>query len=164
MKRFVLGLVVLGIVACPSIVFAANAKIEKGKKIKLDYTLTVDGKIIDSTQGQQPLEYVQGEGQIIPGLEKQLAGLKVGDERTIKVSSDEAYGSFNPQAFQEVPKSVFPQNVDIKVGMMIPLTDPQGRQVTTVVQEIKNDTIVLNFNHPLAGKDLVFKVKIAGIQ
>lgn len=164
MKKFLLGFVILSIMANAAIVGAEEARIQNGKKVKLDYTLTVDGKVMDSTQGQVPLEYVQGQGQIIKGLEKQLQGMKVGDEKTIKVSSEEAYGPVDPKAFQEIPHSAFPPNIDLKVGMMIPLQDKQGHPFPTVVKEIKKDTVVLNFNHPLAGKDLVFKVKIVGIQ
>jgi FKBP-type peptidyl-prolyl cis-trans isomerase 2 len=163
MKRFLCSLIIFSFIFC-STVRAEDARIRKGSHVKLDYTLTVDGKVMDSTKGQQPIEYVQGEGQIISGLEKQLEGLKAGDHKIIRVPSAEAYGPVNAKSFQEVPRHLFPQNVDLKVGMVIPLQDKQGHTVPTIVKEIKTDTVVLNFNHPLAGKDLVFDVKVASVQ
>lgn len=138
--------------------------VEKGKTVKFEYTLKVEGQVIDTSVGKEPLEYVHGEGRIISGLEKQMEGLKVGDERTIAVPAQEAYGLQDPQAIQEVQRSMFPADADIRTGMMISLQAQDGRQLPAVIQEVKDDKVVLDFNHPLAGKDLVFDVKIIDIQ
>jgi FKBP-type peptidyl-prolyl cis-trans isomerase 2 len=138
--------------------------IEKGKKVKFDYQLTVNGKIIDSSEKRGPLEYIQGEGAIIKGLEKRMEGLKVGDKQTFIIPAEEAYGKVNPSAFQEVPKSNFPKDLDIQAGQMVEVQDNAGNRFPVVISEIKEQTIILNFNHPLAGQELTFDVTIVDIQ
>ena len=138
--------------------------IENGKKVKFDYTLTVEGKVMDTSEGKAPLEYVQGSGNIIPGLEKQMAGLKVGDERTFNVKPEEAYGQVDPAAFKEMPKSSLPKEFVPEVGKMISVVDNQGRRMPVTISEVKEQSIMINLNHPLAGKDLEFKIKVIDIQ
>ena len=138
--------------------------IENGRKVAFNYTLTVDGKIVDSSEGHAPFEYTHGEGTIIPGLSKQLKGLKVGDEKNIVVAPKEAYGEMDPRAFQEVPKSRLPENLDLHVGTQLRANGEGGRVFIVTVLELKGDTVILNFNHPLAGKELHFQVKILSIQ
>ena len=138
--------------------------IDAGKKVKFNYTLKADGEKIDSSEKNGPFEYVQGEKKIIPGLEKQMEGLKVRDKRTINVSAKEAYGEVDPNAFKEVPKSKLAPNLNPKVGDVLGITDPDGNNFPVVVAEVKTDSIVLNFNHPLAGKDLVFDITVVDIQ
>ncbi len=136
--------------------------IEDGKKVRIQYTLEVDGEVVDSTDGREPFEFVQGKQQIIPGLEKQLEGLNVGDEREIIVGPDDAYGVEDPNAYIEVPKEKMPEG-DLEVGMLVHATTPDGKQMVVRVAEIKEESIVLNFNHPLAGKELHFKIVIIEI-
>ena len=138
--------------------------IEDGKKVKIDYTLTVNGEVVDTSEGKEPLEYTQGEGAIIPGLEKELAGLKAGDEKTVVVAPGEAYGEVRVDAFQEVPKNIFPPEIDLKVGMILPLANEEGQQMPVLVSEIKGDSVVLDLNHPLAGKELTFAVTVVDVQ
>ena len=147
-----------------SAVKGGSQMIEKGQTVTFDYTLTVDGKVVDSSQGHQPLQYKHGEGKIIPGLSRQLEGLHVGDEKDIVVSPDEAYGKADPKAFQEVPKSNLPQNIDLKVGTQLQATSRDGKVLLVTVSQVKKETVILNFNHPLADKELHFHVKILGIQ
>lgn len=164
MKRVVIAAAALMFLMNTSIVKGEPIVIVDGKTVKMDYTLTVDGEVMDASQEGQPLEYQHGASQIIPGLEKQLAGMKVGDEKTVMVPAAEAYGAVNPEAFQEVPKTFFPPDVEIKVGMIIPLQSPDGQVVPVRVAEIKEESVKLDMNHPLAGKDLTFKIKIVDIQ
>ncbi len=138
--------------------------IDQGKTVKFDYTLTVDGQEVDSSQRKGPLEYVHGQGWIIPGLEKRLEGMKVGDQRSLVIPPDEAYGQVDPQAFQEVSKTLFPQDFQVEKGMVLPLQDQEGHQVIASVTDIKPESVVLNLNHPLAGKELKFDVKVVDIQ
>ncbi len=133
--------------------------IEDGKKVRIHYTLEVDGEAVDSTDGREPFEFVQGKQQIIPGLEKQLEGLNVGDEREIIVGPDDAYGVEDPNAYIEVPRDKMPEG-DLQVGMLVHATTPDGKQMVVRVAEIKDDSVTLNFNHPLAGKELHFKIVI----
>ncbi len=136
--------------------------IEDGKTIKINYTLTVDGEVVDTTDGREPFEYVQGKHQIIPGLERQLLGRGVGDECEIIVGPDDAYGVEDPRAYIEVPRSRLPEG-EIEVGMVVYANSPDGGQMMVRIAEIKEETVVLNFNHPLAGKELHFKIVILDI-
>ncbi len=145
-------------------VWAADKVITKGKSVAFDYTLTVDGQVIDSSSGKQPLQYVHGSGAIIPGLEKQLEGLKVGDEKSVTVAPQDGYGMLDPNGFREVPKTNLPPNVTPKAGMVLEMKSSQGQTFPAMIAEVKAESVVLNFNHPLAGKELHFLVKIVDIK
>ena len=136
--------------------------IENGKKVKINFTLTVNGEMVDSTPEGEPFEYTQGQNQIIPGLESQLIGLKAGDERDIVIGPEDGFGVIDPKAFVEVAKSRLPEG-DVEVGMQLEATGPDGRKLQVTVSEVKPDSVVLDFNHPLAGKELHFKVKVVEI-
>ena len=138
--------------------------IEKGRQVAFEYTLTVDGKVVDSSQGHEPFHYTHGQGTIIPGLSKQMEGLRVGDEKSIVVPAKDAYGPVDPNAFQEIPKSRLPQGIDLHPGTQLQASSPDGRAILVTVSQLKGDNVVLNFNHPLAGKELHFQVKIVSIQ
>ncbi|HEX2262089.1 MAG TPA: FKBP-type peptidyl-prolyl cis-trans isomerase, partial [Candidatus Binatia bacterium] len=130
----------------------------------LQYTLSgEDGKAIESNKGKEPLKYTQGNRQIVPGLEKGLAGMKMGEEKRVKVTPEEGYGPVDPKGFQEFPKEKIPSE-GLKVGSVLMATGPQGQQVPVRVHEIKEKTVVLDLNHPMAGKTLVFDVKVLDIQ
>ena len=162
----VLGAILaLGLVGDAAIAEEGGAlMIENGKKVKFDYTLTVENKVMDTSEGKAPLEYVQGSGNIIPGLERQMAGLKAGDERTFNVKPEEAYGQIDPAAFREMPKSSLPKEFVPEVGKVISVVDNMGRRMPVTISEIKDQSIMINLNHPLAGKDLEFKIKVIDIQ
>ncbi len=132
--------------------------------VSLEYTLTVDGEIIDSSEGHGPIEYIQGQGHIIPGLEKAVAGMAVGESKEVAISPAEGYGEEDPNAFVEVPKSEFPPNIPLEVGTPLQLRDAQGQVFDAYIAEVKENSAVLNFNHPLAGKTLNFSVKVVGIR
>ncbi|MCQ2410137.1 MAG: FKBP-type peptidyl-prolyl cis-trans isomerase [Elusimicrobiaceae bacterium] len=116
--------------------------IKEGSKVKFDYTLTVEGQVADTSSGRGPLEYTHGAGHIIPGLEKELLGMKVGDKKTVKVSPEEGYGIVHEEAIRRVPKEAIGGADHLKVG---------------------DKEVVLDFNHPLAGKELTFDVEIKEI-
>ena len=147
-----------------SVVCAEDVVVAKGKTVTFDYTLTVDGTVVDSSQGKKPLEYVHGEGKLIPGLEKALEGLKVGEEKKVVVPPDQGYGQIDPKAVQEVDKSLMPKDPPVAVGMMMEMTDPNGNTFPAKVKEIKDKTVMMDFNHPLAGKELIFQIKIVSIK
>ena len=136
--------------------------IEDGKTVKIHYTLIVDGEIIDGTEGRDPLEYIHGRQQLIPGLERRLAGLKAGEEVEVSVAPDDAYGVEDPKAYIEIAKSKMPEG-EVEVGMLLHATGPDGRQMVVRVAEVKDASVILNFNHPLAGKQLLFKVTVVEI-
>jgi FKBP-type peptidyl-prolyl cis-trans isomerase SlyD len=138
--------------------------IQTGSMVAFDYTLTDDkGNVIDSSQGKEPMHYVHGKGEIISGLEKELAGMSVGGEKKVTVKPEEGYGPINPRAFQEVPKDKIPPDA-LKVGTVLMARDPQGQGIPARVHEIKENTVVMDFNHPLAGKTLFFDVKITEVK
>jgi FKBP-type peptidyl-prolyl cis-trans isomerase SlyD len=150
-------------------VFAQSAAkpqtvVQDGAEVSFDYTLTDDGgKVIDSSKGKEPMNYTHGKGQIIPGLEKEMAGMAVGAEKKVTVKPEDAYGPVNPQAFQEVPKDKLPPEA-LKVGTVLTAQGPQGQGIPVRVHEIKANTVIMDFNHPLAGKTLSFDVRITGIK
>ena len=141
-----------------------NAVVQSGSEVSFDYTLTDEtGQVVDTSKGKAPLLYVHGQGQIIPGLEKELAGMTVGGEKKVTVKPEEAYGPVDPAAFREVPKEALPAEA-LKVGTMLLAQGSGGQGVPVRVHEIKDKTVVMDFNHPLAGKTLSFDVKITGIK
>src|SRR5438046_10421325 len=117
----------------------------------------------DTSKGKKPMHYVHGKGEIIPGLEKEMAGMSVGGEKKVTVKPEEGYGPVDPRAFQEVPKDKLPPDA-LKVGAMLTAHGPQGQDIPVRVHEIKENTVVIDFNHPLAGKTLLFDIKITEIQ
>ena len=131
--------------------------------VGMEYTLTSEGQVVDSTEGKGPFHYVHGQGQIIPGLERQLAGLHVGDSKEVAVAPEEGYGQVDPAAFVEIPKAQLPTDVTPSLGMVLRGVNPDGKSFRATISEIKDQTVVLNLNHPLAGKTLNFKVKITEI-
>lgn len=160
---------VAGLVFLATLVYAEGetpsaAMIENGKKISFEYTLTVDGEVVDSNVGKEPIVYTQGDGQIISGLETQLAGLHAGDAKSVTVKPEDGYGLEDPNAIQEVPRSNFPTEQAPEVGMVIELQGDDGRSVPGIIKEVLEDKILVNFNHPLAGKTLQFDVKIVSIE
>ena len=143
---------------------ASAMTVSDGKTISLEYTLTLeDKKVLDSNVGGTPLDFTQGSHQIIPGLETALKGMKVGESKQVIVTPEEGYGPVNPQAIQEVPIEKIPKEGQ-KVGAQIRGKDAQGRMVQARVSEVKDQVVLLDYNHPLAGKKLFFDVKILDIQ
>ncbi|MFC1594389.1 peptidylprolyl isomerase [Candidatus Omnitrophota bacterium] len=166
MKRVIAFVVML--VMCVCVTSGAKGEpglmIEKGRNVAIDYTLTVEGVAVDSSKDRGPLQFVHGEGQIIPGLENRIVGMRAGEEKTVVVPPEEAYGAINPDALQEVPRSALPPDFAPKIGMMLQMKGPDGRALPTRVAQIKADTIVMDFNHLMAGKTLEFKVKIVSVE
>ena len=131
--------------------------------VELEYTLTVDGTVVDSSKGHGPLKYEQGKGQIIPGLEKQMNGLHVGDSKEVVIKPEDAYGSVDPNAFVEISREKLPPNPPPQVGMMLHGKDLGGRSMMAKITEVKEKTVRLDTNHPLAGKTLNFKIKVISV-
>ena len=150
-------------------VFAASAEkpkdngvVKDGMLVTLDYTLkTPDGKLLETSKGSQPLKYIHGKKMMIPGLDRELTGMKIGAEKHITIKPEDGYGKLNPNAVQEVPKEKVPPNA-LKVGAVLVGTNKDGSPMT--VREIKEKTVVMDLNHPLAGKTLVFDVKVIDVE
>ncbi len=163
-----LSLMMLTFAIASTVTAAEKAKndlvVKDGMLVSMDYTLKgTDGKVIDTNKGREPLKYVHGQKMMIPGLERELTGMKVGGEKNVTVKPEDAYGPINKNAFQEVPKEKLPPN-GLKVGAVLAAKSPEGQVVPMRVHEIKDSTVVMDMNHPMAGKTLVFNVKIVDIQ
>ncbi len=142
----------------------ASQAIADGATVQLEYTLTDgSGAVLDSNKGQKPLTYTQGGQQIIAGLEKQLAGLHSGDEKKVTLKPEEAYGAIDPAAQTEVPKDALPPDA-LAVGTTLMARNAAGESRPVVVKEVKDNTVILDLNHPLAGKTLVFDVKVLSVE
>lgn len=139
-------------------------EVTENKVVSIHYTGKLnDGSVFDSSEGRDPLLFIFGTGMIIPGLEEGIKGLKVGDKKTVEIGFEKAYGPVMEEAKQEVPKSQLPTEVEIKVGMQLAAQGPQGA-IPVTVTEVKDDVVVVDFNHPLAGKDLTFEVEIVEVR
>ncbi|MHC4390780.1 MAG: FKBP-type peptidyl-prolyl cis-trans isomerase [Planctomycetota bacterium] len=133
--------------------------------VAFEYTLTDDkGKVIDSSEGGEPLHYLHGRGHIVPGLEKEMTGKKVGDSFEVNVAAEEAYGPVDPEGVFTMPRDRFPEDQEPKVGMMLGLRSDTGQVVRCRITEVQDKELVLDGNHPLAGMDLTFQVTIAEVR
>lgn len=139
-------------------------KIEKDKVVLMHYTLTdSEGNVIGSTEGDVPMAYMQGKGNIIPGLEVEMEGKKAGDKFKVNLSAENAYGKHNPELLNVVDKSVFQGDEEITIGLKVNVQTSNGDSIA-VVSAFDDKTITLDLNHPLANKDLTFDVEIVEIR
>ncbi len=135
-----------------------------GDTVRIHYTGTLtDGSEFDSSAGRDPLEFTIGSGQIIPGLDREIAGMAVGDSKTVTVAADEAYGQRDPAAVQEVPRNAVPAEIDLVVGKRLQATTADGGQMVVTIAAVSDETVTMDANHPLAGEDLVFEVELLEI-
>lgn len=137
--------------------------IESGSTVTIHYTLTVDDKEMESSFGGKPLTYQQGQGQLIPGLEKKLEGLDAGDKKEVTVPPDSAYGERDPENVIPVPKASFSSPENIQVGTFVEGRTGQGEPFRAKVTEERDQEFVLDLNHPLAGKTLHFQVEVVEV-
>ena len=141
------------------------AKGDSGNTVKVDYTGRLnDGTVFDSSEGREPLEFTLGEGQVIPGFDQGVMGMETGETKTITIPSEDAYGAHQADLVAEIEKCGVPPDMVLSVGDMLRLQQPDGRAIAATVAEIKDGSIVLDANHPLAGQDLTFDVKLVEIQ
>ena len=138
--------------------------VENGRCVSFDYTLTIDGKVADSSKGRDPLQYTHGKGEIISGLSKQLEGMTAGDEKTVTVAPEDAYGLVDPNAFKEIERSCLPAHLTPQAGMLLQMKTSDGHAFPVKIAEVRKDGIVIDFNHPLAGKTLNFVIKVISVE
>ena len=138
--------------------------VQDGQVVGMEYILHVDGEILDSSEGHGPLEFLQGSGNIIPGLERELYGMTIGDSKKVVVAPVDGYGEVDPNALVHVPRSQFPENIPMEVGTEIQVNDQQGNEMMARIDHVEEDSVRLDFNHPLAGKELKFDVKIVSLR
>ncbi|HEY3374437.1 MAG TPA: peptidylprolyl isomerase [Candidatus Aquicultor sp.] len=138
--------------------------IKKGSTVTMDYKVYVDGQLVDETPEGESLTYVQGSGQIIPGLEKALEGLNSGDKKEVIVPPEDAYGEYSEEAVLHVPRTDLPADVEPEVGMQLQATGNNGEMYVGIISDVEPDHIDVNFNHPMAGKALKFEVEIKDVE
>lgn len=137
---------------------------KQGDKVQLHYTGKLDdGTQFDSSAGREPLEFDVGGGQIIPGLDKAVEGMAVGDAKSVRIPAEEAYGSRHEQLVQEVPRSALPEGIEPTVGMRLQTPGPDGQPIQLVVTAVGEETITVDGNHPLAGEALNFDIELVEI-
>ncbi len=161
---------ILCAVISPMVVHAGTQKGERevtvssGTRVSIEYALRLEDKaVIDTNVGSDPLTYVHGSDQMIPGLQKGLEGMKIGESKQVTVKPEEGYGAADPEAFTEVGKEKIPQSA-LRVGAQLKGRDASGRPVYARVVEVRDQTVVLDFNHPLAGRTLYFEIKVLDIR
>jgi FKBP-type peptidyl-prolyl cis-trans isomerase SlyD len=140
--------------------------VEKNKVVSLHYMLRdEDGDVIDTSAGRDPMQFIQGAGQIVPGLEESLYGMRVGDEKQVTVGPENGYGEVDPDAFQVVPRDRFPDDIELEEGMGLRMRDSDtGEVMVAYVAEVRPSGVLLDLNHPLAGETLDFQVRIEDVR
>ncbi len=139
-------------------------QVKNGDKVKVHYhgKLT-DGTPFDSSEGREPLEFQVGKGDVIPGFDEGVTGMAVGDKKTVTIPAEEAYGPVQEEMIMEFPIDRFPPEMKPEVGMQLNLSDQNGEQFPVIVADVKEEVVILDANHPLAGKDLVFDLELVEI-
>lgn len=141
------------------------SKVQPNDTVRVHYTgKLTDGEVFDSSRDKEPIEFTLGQGQIIPGFEKGLIDMEENESKTITIPSAEAYGERREEMMQEVPKSQLPPEIKPEVGMGLISQTPEGQEMRLTVAEVKDESIVVDANHPLAGKDLVFDLELVEIK
>lgn len=143
----------------------ANATVAaKGSKVSVEYTGSFeDGTVFDSTQNREPITFTAGNGEVIRGFDDAVIGMKKGEQKKIKVAPKEGYGDRDEKLQQQVPRSVFPQEMKLEKGMGFSFKTPQGQVIHATITEANPESVTIDMNHPLAGRNLVFELKVADI-
>ena len=141
------------------------SQVKQNDTVRVHYTgKLTDGQIFDSSLEREPIEFTMGQGQLIPGFEKGLLDMQVNEKKTIEIPAAEAYGAPREDLIQEVDKSQLPEEIKPEPGMGLVSKSPDGREMNLVVREVKENSIIVDGNHPLAGKDLVFDLEVVEIK
>ena len=141
-----------------------NLTVQDGQVVSMEYTLRVDGEIVDSSAGREPLEFLQGAGNIIPGLEQELYGMSLGESKLVVVAPEDGYGVIDPDAFIDIPREQFPDSIPLEVGVQLQVTDEEGNPMLARIDGVFDEHVRLDFNHELAGKELHFDTRIVAMR
>ncbi|WP_295806023.1 peptidylprolyl isomerase [uncultured Nitratireductor sp.] len=140
------------------------SQVKSGDVVRIHYTgKLADGTQFDSSAGREPLEFKVGSGQIIPGLDRQIQGMKQGDSGTLNIPAAEAYGARDENQVQAVPRTALPPDLEVKVGSNLQATTQDGNQISLTVVGVGDDEITVDANHPLAGHDLIFDIEVVEV-
>ena len=138
---------------------------KNGDHVKVHYTGKLqDGTVFDSSEGRDPLEFTVGEGEVIPGFENAVVGMNPGENKTTEIRAEQAYGPHDSEMVLEVPRSQFPPDLNPQVGDQLQLSQQNGQAFMVNVTEVTPDTVTLDANHPLAGKDLTFDIRLVQVE
>jgi FKBP-type peptidyl-prolyl cis-trans isomerase SlyD len=138
--------------------------VQEGVVVSMEYTLHVDGELLDSSEGQGPLQFLAGYGNIVSGLENEMMGMKIGDSKDVIVQPVDGYGEFDEEAFMKVPRNQFPKDMPVEVETELTVRDDEGQARYARIENVEGDVVTLNFNHPLAGAELHFNVKVVALR
>ena len=139
-------------------------QVKIGDKVKVHYQgKLTGGETFDSSEGRSPLEFEVGGSMVIKGFDDGVTGMSAGEKKTLNIPFDEAYGPRNPEMIIEFPKDKFPADMPLEVGLPLMMSGAQGEQFQVVVSQIKEDSVMLDANHPLAGQDLIFDIELVEI-
>ena len=141
-----------------------NKTVQDNLVVTLDYKLIVEDEMMESTEDGEPILFIQGIGQIIPGLENALYGMEVGDQKTVVIQPEDAYGEYDPESLQDTKKEEFSEEVPLDVGTFLDLADDEGDILSAQIIAAEEDTVTLDFNHPLAGKTLTFEITVTDLR
>ena len=137
------------------------AEISDGDTVRIHYTGSLtDGTTFDSSKGRDPLEFVVGSGHIIKGLDAALPGMQAGETKTVHIACADAYGPINPALHQDVPRAAMPDDIALEVGMQLQMQTTEGQPMPVTVTAIDDEQVMLDADHPLAGRDLVFEFEV----
>ena len=139
-------------------------KVQNDLVVTLDYKLFVEDELLESTDDGEPIQFLQGHGQIIPGLEQAVYNLKVGDTKKVVIESDDAYGEYDPESLEVAKKEEFSEEVPLDVGTFLDLRDDEDEVLSAQIVEADEETVTLDFNHPLAGKTLTFEITVTDLR
>ena len=140
------------------------SQVKENDRVKVHYTgKLANGEVFDSSLEREPMEFQVGQGQLIPGFEKGIIDMKVNEKKTLVIPSEEAYGEARKELIQEVPNDKLPPEIKPEVGMGLVSTTPEGQEIQLVVKEVKDNAIVVDGNHPLAGQELTFEIEVIDI-
>ncbi|MCT4610508.1 MAG: peptidylprolyl isomerase [Pelagimonas sp.] len=139
-------------------------QVKSGDTVRIHYTGTLeDGSVFDSSEGRDPLEFTVGSGQIIPGLDKALPGMEVGEKKKVDIAPEEAYGPVHEEARQAIPRAEIPADIPLDLGTQLQMQSPTGEIIMVTVIDVTDTEVTLDANHPLAGKALTFDFEIVSI-
>ena len=138
--------------------------IQNDTVVSLEYQLEVDNELVDASQEGQPIQFIQGKGHIIPGLERQIEGMQIGESKEVHIAPEEGYGEIDENAYGKIPRSEFPPDIPLEKGVVLQLRNNDGQAFDAVIEEVDDENVRLNFNHPLAGKELLFKVTVVDVR
>ena len=138
--------------------------VQDGVVVSIEYTLKVDNEVLDSSDGHGPLQFLAGHGNIVAGLESEMKGMKIGESKDVVVAPADGYGEYDEEAKMDVPREQFPKDMPVEVDLELTVRDDKGEGRYARIESIEGETVRLNFNHPLAGDELNFNVKVVALR